>query len=207
MRWRKPTWTPLALAGESLPTVEATSEDELRPTEGVTTSQPPPTDGVTIVQTRNVNQETMAESLPSCWKTPLHSNSELMEFLERAKNHANLIKKGGLYLDPTYEEAFAKRTVSVFEVDRRTRKVCRSTKDNVMKAVKSMGYTQVVRGIGAFMWDVLLPNTEEAMKMVNSDLLTKDLILRTEYRGMRKNSVAVLEVPACVRGEALATYF
>lgn len=74
-----------------------------------------------------------------------------------------------MYLDPTYEEAFAKRTVSVFEVDRRTRKVCRSTKDNVMKAVKSMGYTQVVRGIGAFMWDVLLPNTEEAMKMVNSD--------------------------------------
>lgn len=105
-----------------------------------------------------------------------------------------------MYLDPTYEEAFAKRTVSVFEVDRRTRKVCRSTKDNVMKAVKSMGYTQVVRGIGAFM---LLPNTEEAMKMVNSDKRW----LRTEYRGMRKTSVAVLEVPACVRGEALATYF
>lgn len=66
---------------------------------------------------------------------------------------------------------------------------------------------QVVWGVGAFMWDVLLPTTEEAMKMVNSDLLTKDLILRTEYRGMRKTSVAVLEVPPCVRGKALAAYF
>lgn len=109
MRWRKPTWTPLALAGESLPTVEATSEDELRPTEGVTTSQPPPTDGVTIVQTRNVNQETMAESLPSCWKTPLHSNSELMEFLERAKNHANLIKKGGFVPGPHIRGSFRQK--------------------------------------------------------------------------------------------------
>lgn len=57
------------------------------------------------------------------------------------------------------------------------------------------------------MWDVLLPTTEEAITMVNMDLITKDLILRTEYRGMRKTSVAVFEVLAHIKGEALAAYF
>lgn len=154
-------------AGEHLPPVEATSADQLCPTEGVTNMQLPLTEGVTMDQTQNANKGTMAETLPSCWKSPLRSNTELIDFLERAKKHVRLITKGFLHLDPKYEEEFSKRTVCVFVVDKRNRKICRSTKDNVSKALISLGYTpqQIVRGVGAFMWDVLLPTAEDAMKI------------------------------------------
>lgn len=79
---------------------------------------------------------------------------------------------------------------------------------SLLKALSSLGFlSQIVCGVGAFMWDMLLPTTEDAIKMVNMDLITKDLILWTEYRGMKKTSVAVFEVPARMKGKALVAYF
>lgn len=43
--------------------------------------------------------------------------------------------------------------------------------------------------------------------MMNTNLITKDIILWTEYRGMRITSVVVFEVPKHVKGKALAAYF
>lgn len=63
---------------------------------------------------------------------------------------------------------------------------------------------QIVWGVGEFMWDV---QPHAYISIINRELITKDLILRMEYRGMRKTSVAVYEVPALVKGEALAAYF
>lgn len=98
--------------------------------------------------------------------------------------------------------------MSVFVVDKHTCKICQSTKD-VFKALTSLGVLplQIVQGVRVFMWDVLLLMLYDCMLMINRELITKDLILCTEYRGMRKTRVAVYKVPARVKGEALAVYF
>lgn len=42
----------------------------------------------------------------------------------------------------------------------------------------------IIKGVGLFLWGVLLPTTEDHMSVVNLELITKDLILWTEYRNM-----------------------
>lgn len=176
-----------AMPCEQLPSEEATSWFTWRdlPTSSCLPSQQQvkSADLVPFKEANNAGtyKGSVAKTLPSCWKSPLPTNTNLQDFLERAKKHTRLIKEGGLHLDPQEVEQFTKRTVSVSVVDRRTRNICRSTKENVSKALTSWGFTpqQIVHGVGAFMWDVLLRTTEEAIKMVNTDLITKDIILRT----------------------------
>lgn len=50
-------------------------------------------------------------------------------------------------------------------------------------------------------------NAKDCMSMVNRELIIKELILQTEYRGMQKTREAVYEVPEHVKSEALAVYF
>lgn len=47
---------------------------------------------------------------------------------------------------------------------------------------------------------------EDNISMINRDLINKDLILQAEYRGMRRTSLAVYEVPAQEKVEVLASY-
>lgn len=75
---------------------------------------------------------------------------------------------------------------------------------SLLKALTSLEFLpQIVCGVSVFMWDVLLPTTEDSIKMVNMDLITKDLILR----GMKKTSVVVFEVPAHMKGKAYFMQF
>lgn len=115
----------------------------------------------------------------------------LKEFLERAEKYAHLIKDGSLLVDPQEFEEYQQRTMSVFAVDKHKCKIYQSTKD-VFKALTSLGVLplQIVWGVGVFMWDVLLPMPYDCMSMINRDLITKDLIPSTKYRGMRKTRSA-----------------
>lgn len=56
------------------------------------------------------------------------------------------------------------------------------------------------------MCDVLLPTTEVCMEVASRELITKDLIIRTEYEGQRRPIVTILEVPPQVIEEHLAIY-
>lgn len=56
------------------------------------------------------------------------------------------------------------------------------------------------------MSDVLLPTAEVCIEVASRELITKDLIIRTEYEGQRRPTVTVLEVPPQVIEEHLAIY-
>lgn len=93
-------------------------------------------------------------------------------------------------------------------VDKHTRKICCSTNDPVVKALTFMGILsqQIIKSSGIFVWYILLFIPEDCMTVVNKELITKNLILRTEYKGMRKTSIGVYEFPSIVKREALAVY-
>ncbi len=140
---------------------------------------------------------------PSCWSSPPKCIINLAEFLERAKSYAHLVVDGGLLEDPQELKKIDKRIVSVFVVDKRTRKICRSTKNTVLKALESFGFKplRIVKGAKFFMWDVLLPTSEDCVAAASRELINKEIILRTEYEGRRKTRVTVYEVPPQVIGE------
>lgn len=73
--------------------------------------------------------------------------------------------------------------MSVFVIDKHTRKICCSTNDPVVKALTSMGILsqQIIKSAGIFVWYMLLFMPEDCMSVVNKELITKNLILRTEY--------------------------
>lgn len=62
-------------------------------------------------------------------------------------------------------------------------KMCCLMKDTVVKSLEYL----VVKGSGFFMWDILLPMLKDFMKAANNNLITKDIILRTEYNKRHRN--------------------
>lgn len=85
------------------------------------------------------------------------------EFLERADKNANLFKDGGLLIGP-HPRKFEKRG---------TQKICRSTKDNLLKALMSLRFwpQHIVQGVGVFMWNVLLLTPEDCISLFNRELI------------------------------------
>lgn len=45
------------------------------------------------------------------------------------------------------------------------------------------------------MWDILLATSEDCVEVASHKLITKDLILWTEYEGWHRTRVAVYKVP------------
>lgn len=98
--------------------------------------------------------------------------------------------------------------MSIFVVDKHSQKICRYTKDTVMTTPMSLVLnTKALTSSGIFMWDVLLPTAEDCLDMAKKELITKNLILRTEYEGQRMTSVAVYKVHPQFTGEHLAAFF
>lgn len=92
--------------------------------------------------------------------------------------------------------------MSVFVEDRRLHKICLSTKYTVEKSLEFLGIypEQIIKGSGFFVWDILLLSREECMAVVDRELITKGLILRTKYRGRRRTRVTIFEVPLHIKG-------
>lgn len=141
-------------------------------------------------------KETSRES-PSYWKSPASCIVNIADFLKKAKCYAHLVKADGLIDDVQEFKVFEKRMVSFFVVDKRTFKICRSMKDTVIKSLLSLGIKlqRTIKGSGFFMRNVLQPTAEHCLEMAKKVLITKDLILNTEYEGRQRTRMAVFEVP------------
>ena len=101
-----------------------------------------------------------------------------------------------------------KRTVSVFLVDKRSRKIVKPAKDMVLRQISSLGVKAqaIIAGASYAFWDILLPTTEEAVALTKKSLENKDYFFRTEYMGRRRTTVSIYEVPSFLRDANLAAY-
>ena len=101
-----------------------------------------------------------------------------------------------------------KRTVSVFLVDKRSRKIVKPAKDMVLRQMSSLGVKAqaIIAGVSYAFWDILLPTTEEAVALTKKTLENKDYFFRTEYMGRRRTTVSIYEVPSFLRDANLAAY-
>lgn len=79
--------------------------------------------------------------------------------------------------------------------------------DTVIQSLMYLGVKpqRVIKG-SFFMWDILPPTAEDCVKVTSHELITKDLILQTEYQSQHRTPVTLLEVPPKVIGEHLAAY-
>lgn len=63
-----------------------------------------------------------------------------------------------------------------------------------------------MKGLGYFMWDLLLPTPEDSVDATSRDLITKYYITRTEYRRRPRTKMVVYEIPVYILREHLAVY-
>ena len=72
-----------------------------------------------------------------------------------------------------------KRTVSVFVVDKRSRKIVKPAKDMVLRQISSLGVEAqaIIAGASYAFWDILLPNIEEAVALTKKILRKQGIFL------------------------------
>ena len=101
-----------------------------------------------------------------------------------------------------------KRTVSVFVVDKRSRKIVKPAKDMVLRQISSLGVKAqaIIAGASYAFWDILLPTIEEAVALTKKSLENKEYFFRTEYMGRRRTTVSIYEVPSFLQDANLAAY-
>ena len=101
-----------------------------------------------------------------------------------------------------------KRTVSVFVVDKRSRKIIKPAKDMVLRQISSLGVKAqaIIAGTSYAFWDILLPTIDEAVALTKKTLENKEFFFRTEYMGRRRTTVSIYEVPSFLRDANLAAY-
>ena len=150
---------------------------------------------------------TSGESLNK-WSSPLDMENDVAEFVKRCQNSSHLVTDVGVLVDLPELRDIEQKMVSVFVVDKKSKRVVRSTKDVVLKLLTGFGakIINIVKGSGFVAWDVLLPSKEECVKLMRRDLHTRDYFLRVEYLGTRKTKVAVFEVPWGVSGESIGKF-
>ena len=100
-----------------------------------------------------------------------------------------------------------KRTVSVFVVDKRSKKI-KPVKDMVLRQLSSLGVKvqAIIAGTSYAFWDILLPSEEEAVALTHKTLENKEYFFRTKYMGRRRTTVSVYEVPSFLRDANLAAF-
>ena len=101
-----------------------------------------------------------------------------------------------------------KRTVSVFVVDKRSRKIVKPAKDMVLRQISSLGVKAqaIIAGASYAFWDILLPTIEDAVALTKKSLENKEFFFRTEYMGRQRTTVSIYEVPSFLRDANLAAY-
>ena len=101
-----------------------------------------------------------------------------------------------------------KRTVPVFVVDKRSRKIVKPAKDMVLRQLSSLGVKvqAIIAGTSYAFWDILIPTVEETVALTRKTLENKEYFFQTEYMGRRRTTVSVYEVPSFHRDANLAAF-
>ncbi|CAE1304470.1 unnamed protein product [Acanthosepion pharaonis] len=171
------------------------------------------------------------ESLPkSSDKTPETSPSEgeraQSSVIEKVRdNHASkkpvheeMSKRGDFYKDymdltslmthmPTYK-AVAPRIISLIVSDLQSRRLRRTTKDEVLTAALYNGLKcQHLTRRRFATYDLLLPTKEDCEALAKKVLVYEQLRIQTEYRGRRLIKVTLCKTPARVTEENVTTFF
>ena len=99
-----------------------------------------------------------------------------------------------------------KRTVSVFVVDKQSRKIVKPAKDMVLRQLSTLGVKvqAIIAGTSYAFWYILIPTVEETVALTRKTLENKEYFFRTEYMGRRWTTVSVYEVPSFLRDANLA---
>lgn len=150
-------------------------------------------------------KNTTAEESPTCWMSPPKCIN-IADLLGRAKIYEDLIKKDGFWEDLQELQNFEKEDGVCCRGGLVYAKICHSTKDTVIRSLMSLRGKQqrIIKGNGFFMWDVLLPTADDCLEVARRELITKDLMMKTEYENRRQTNVAVYEVPTRVIGDPVA---
>ena len=98
--------------------------------------------------------------------------------------------------------------MSVFVVDKQSRKIEKPAKDMVLRQLSSLGVKAqaIIAGTSYAFWDILVPTVEEAVTLIKKPLENKEYFFRTEYMGRRRTTVSIYEVPSFLRDANLAAY-
>lgn len=105
-------------------------------------------------------------------------------------------------------EKYAKKTISLFVIDRKMKKLIHSTKDIVTKLVATVGMRaeRITKVKGYNTLAALFKSEEDCIKLSKTKIITPDYILRMEYLGRRRTTISIFKAPGVVPGEYLAAY-
>ena len=143
------------------------------------------------------------------WTAPPKIQVDVDDLLQRARAISSEIQEHGLMFNlEEVRQDQKKRTVSVFVVDKRSRKIVKPAKDMVLRQISSLGVKAqaIIAGASYAFWDILVPTVEEAVALTKKSLENKEYFFRTEYMGRRRTTVSIYEVPSYLRDANLAAY-
>ena len=158
---------------------------------------------------KNEKEKVVEEKNENSWTAPPKIQVDVDDLLQRAKAISSEIQEHGLMFNlEEVRQDQKKRTVSVFVVDKRSRKIVKPAKDMVLRQISSLGVKAqaIIAGASYAFWDILLPTTEEAVALTKKSLENKEYFFRTEYMGRRRTTVSIYEVPSYLRDANLAAY-
>ena len=159
--------------------------------------------------TKSPNEKEKVEKNENSWTAPPKIQVDVDDLLQRAKAISSEVQEHGLMFNlEEVRQDQKKRTVSVFVVDKRSRKIVKPAKDMVLRQISSLGVKAqaIIAGASYAFWDILLPTTEEAVALTKKSLENKEYFFRTEYMGRRQATVLIYEVPSFLRDANLAAY-
>ena len=111
------------------------------------------------------------EKIENSWKAPPKIQVDVEDLLQRAKAISSEVQEHELMFN--LEEVRLdqkKRTVSVFVVDKRSRKIVKPAKDMVLRQLSSLDVKAqaIIAGTSYAFWDILVPTVEEAVALTKN---------------------------------------
>ena len=195
--------------GESPCDKNAPPPDQTQKKEKSPPKKQPSPDKSASTKSPNENENEKVEKNENSWTAPPKIQVDVDDLLQRAKAISSEVQEHGLMFNlEEVRQDQKKRTVSVFVVDKRSRKIVKPAKDMVLHQISSLGVKAqaIIAGASYAFWDILLPTTEEAVALTKKSLENKEYFFRTEYMGRRRTTVSIYEVPSFLRDANLAAY-
>ena len=126
------------------------------------------------------------EKIENSWTVPPKIQVDVDDLLQRAKAISSEVQEHRLMFSlEEKRQDQKKRTVSVFVVDKRSRKIMKPAKDMVLRQL----FQAIIAGTSYAFWDILVPTVEEAVALTKKSLENKEYFFRTEYMGWRRTNL------------------